>query len=154
MTVLAAISAAAHIVGVPPALLLAVCFAESSHRNIHSPNDGGSASYGVCQIKLATAQMVSGPPSLTDASPLKEPYTNAIYAALYLKHLSKRYNSNFERTISAYNAGSARLCPSLLAPRSGQIDFGRFDTKHTKCNTKYVENVKRLMKETPWNRSQ
>lgn len=64
-------------------------------------NDGGSPSYGACQVKLATARHMGfkGTPSQ-----LMEPRTNAAIAAKYLNYQIKRYGSA-DKAVSAYNAG-------------------------------------------------
>lgn len=46
-------------VGVPASLMQAVCWVESKHIDVHSPHDGGSPSYGMCQVKLGTAKGVA-----------------------------------------------------------------------------------------------
>lgn len=64
-------------------------------------NDGGSPSYGLCQVKLATARHMGfkGKPS-----DLLKPDINADLAAKYLRYQLNRYGS-MEKALSAYNAG-------------------------------------------------
>jgi hypothetical protein len=100
-----------------PSLLPAICSVESDFRNVINHYDGGSPSYGICQIKLATAQDML--PDVT-AEMLMEPVINAYVAGLYLKYHEKRYEAErfIKRetvrikqygkeacVISAYNAG-------------------------------------------------
>lgn len=88
--------------GVDPALLSSLCFVESNHKvNAYVHQDGGSPSYGVCQIKLGTARALgySG-----QAKGLMDQKTNAFYAASYLAKQKKKHGT-WDRAISAYNAG-------------------------------------------------
>ena len=103
MSTIAAIAAAAKAAAIPPALLLSVCFTESGFRNTLSPTDGKSASYGVCQVKLATARMFN---PKVHASTLMNPKVNAMYAAIYLKYQLRRYGYDVRRAVCAYNSGS------------------------------------------------
>ena len=90
--------------GVNPNLLSAVCFVESGHKpSAYVAMDGQSPSYGLCQIKLATARQVGFEGSTRD---LMHPATNALYAAKYLRWQYERYGS-WDKAVSAYNAGRA-----------------------------------------------
>lgn len=122
MTLVATILAAAKAVGVPGALLLAICTHETNLKNITVPNDGGSPSYGVCQIKEKTARAlgfkgaVTGPtiegkvffgtlePKGKPAG-LLVPSVNAKYAAKYLKKQLDKYEGDWCKATAAYNAG-------------------------------------------------
>lgn len=84
-----------------PGLLPAICSAESDFRNIINKDDGGSPSYGICQIKLSTAQMMM--PWVT-SDMLMDRQINGFAAALYIEWQSKRYDK-LECIISSYNAG-------------------------------------------------
>lgn len=88
-------------VGVPISLLYSVCHTETRIRNVINHFDGGSKSYGMCQVKLGTARQFF--PGIT-AAELMNPYKNALVAATYLKYQGKRFGSMF-KGISAYNAG-------------------------------------------------
>lgn len=92
------------LVGLPDGVLKAVCFVESSHKadavNIH---DGGSSSFGVCQIKLSTARMMGFEGTQKD---LLTPEINAFYAGKYLKKQLVRYEGDVLCAIAAYNAGT------------------------------------------------
>lgn len=100
-----AIYDAAYAEQVPPELLSAICFVESSHRNITVANDGGSASHGPCQVKIGTARMIGYTGSIKG---LDDTYTNAIWAARYLKRHLLAYNDSWVAASAAYNAGSLR----------------------------------------------
>ncbi len=91
-------------VGIPPIMLIAVCSVENNFRNTDNLNDcrDGATSYGLCQIKLASARQEF--PGVT-VRMLKEPSTNALAAALYLKWQLDRYGRHPCRAISAYNVG-------------------------------------------------
>lgn len=91
--------------GVDPALLSSVCYVESHHReDAYVAMDGATPSYGICQIKLATARDMGfvGKPD-----ELMNPHTNALYAAKYLRWQYERYGS-WDKAISSYNCG--RVC--------------------------------------------
>lgn len=125
-SMIAVVTAAAKAAGVPPALLLAICTVESN-LNPHAVNvhDGGSASYGLCQLKVATAKQFDGA-----ATPemLLEAKDNARIAASFLAFSIGRYQTT-QCAVASYNAGSCRR------NASGAIR-----------NIKYVRNVERHRK--------
>jgi hypothetical protein len=87
-------------------LVLAVCAVESggnsSAINIH---DGGSPSYGDCQIKYSTAKELGYGGHISDLWLDRE--TNRRYARLYLEKQYKRYGT-LEKAAAAYNTGSLK----------------------------------------------
>lgn len=90
--------------GIDPRLIYAVCMVESSgNEKAITPEDGNSTSYGICQIKLATAKSVGFKGT---AAGLMEPSLNALYASRYLITKLNRYKS-LDQAVSAYNAGRA-----------------------------------------------
>jgi soluble lytic murein transglycosylase-like protein len=109
---------AAKAAKVSGALLLAVCTHESGLNNVYVPHDGGSPTYGVCQIKYDTAVGVG---YKGDPKGLMDPKTNAKFAARYLKFQESRYNGDFVKMAAAYNAGTYNEskkvpgCPRNLA---------------------------------------
>ena len=90
----------------PPQLLESVCFVETKWdvKAVH-PHDGKGDSLGICQVKLATAQMLGFKGT---AAQLMVPSTNIRYAAKYLRHQLNRYNGDVTKAIIAYNRGNAR----------------------------------------------
>jgi len=93
----------AHLVGITPSLLLAICFTESNFRNVAGDN---GKSIGICQIKLNTAKMLDKKVTETE---LWDPLLNGFYAAKYLKYQQDRYKGRKDAEYcikSAYNAGS------------------------------------------------
>lgn len=122
------ISLAAKAVGVSPALLLALCFQESSHRNVFRADDGGRSSIGICQVQLRSAREVE--PRI-HASDLMNPRINARVAAKYLKKQIKRYGGRVYCGVNAYNAGHTDNCTKTI-------------------NTRYVRRVKSHLRELPW----
>lgn len=90
---------------VPLRLLLAICTVESSlnPKAIHF-HDGDGTSYGLCQIKEATAREMG-----FDANTqlLMNHTVNSFYAAKYLSHQMERYEDDWIRAIGAYNSGSS-----------------------------------------------
>lgn len=105
MTYSAIILLAAKKAAISGALLLAICSHESHLENVAVMQDGKSASYGICQIKLATAQQMG---FKGVAENLMEPKTNAKWAAQYLKYQLKRYHGNMCQATAAYNSGTFR----------------------------------------------
>lgn len=98
------ITATAHF-NLPPGLLESLCFIESRHEvsAIHR-DDGGSDSLGVCQVKYNTAKWLG---FKGNEQQLMDPKVNIYYSAKYLSHNLKRYNGNIEKSVIAYNRGSA-----------------------------------------------
>lgn len=91
-------------------LLISICWIESNHRNVVNLDDGGSPSYGICQIKLETANWIKEkyklPGEKLSVVDIMTPEINAYYAALYLKWQTTRYPNDLNCIISSYNAGS------------------------------------------------
>jgi soluble lytic murein transglycosylase-like protein len=83
-------------------ILLAICTHETGLTNVTVQNDGGTPTYGICQVKLETAQMLGFEGK---AKQLLVPKENAKWAAVYLKHQFDRYDGDWCRAIAAYNAG-------------------------------------------------
>lgn len=100
-----AITKAASAAKVSSALLLAICSYESADFTVtYNHIDGGSPSYGICQIKEDTARMLG---FKGKASELMNTHTNAKWAARYLKYQEDRYGTNdWCKLAAAYNAGS------------------------------------------------
>lgn len=91
----------------PSGLLSAVCYVESAHQtSAFNRHDGGSASIGVCQVKEATARLM-GFQGLRKE--LADPYLNVYFAGLYLRYQLDRYQWDSRLSVSAYNAGTAKL---------------------------------------------
>lgn len=103
MTYLSVIMVAAKIARISGALLVAICTHETNLTNIVAYHDGHSPSYGLCQVKFETATMIGFKGKAED---LIIPTINAKWAAKYLKHQEKRYNGDWCKMTSAYNAGS------------------------------------------------
>lgn len=90
---------------IEPAMLSSVCYHESTFDPyVIAHDDGGSPSYGICQVKLETARMLG---FRGTADELMDPHENMNYAAKYLSKQLTRYNGNIDKAVSAYNAGSA-----------------------------------------------
>ena len=100
------IIAAAKAAKVSGALLFAICLQESGNKNIYTESDGGSPTYGICQVKYDTATMMG---YKGDPKGLMVPATNAKYAAKYLKYQEKRYSGNWCHMTAAYNSGTLRI---------------------------------------------
>jgi soluble lytic murein transglycosylase-like protein len=96
------ILAAAKAAKVSGSLLLAICMHETGLKNVTVRQDGGSPTYGLCQVKYETAQGL-GYDGMPDG--LLIPETNAKYAALYLKKQLIRYDYDQNKAVAAYNAG-------------------------------------------------
>lgn len=89
----------------PSGLLSSLCFIETNHEiSLINNNDGGSDSYGICQIKLETAQWMGFKGTKEQ---LMEPRINIYYAGKYLARNIKRYDGHVEKAVIAYNQGHA-----------------------------------------------
>lgn len=97
------ILSAAKAAKVSGALLLAICTHESGLKNSIHPHDGGSPTYGVCQVKYDTAKMIGFKGKSYE---LMNPVTNVEWAAKYLAYQHERYGDNWCKVAAAYNAGS------------------------------------------------
>lgn len=96
-----------QVLSLPPGLLSAVCWVESNHRTrVVNYHDGGSESFGVCQIKINSARLVGFVGTQKD---LRDPKVNVFYAGKFLKHQMDRYSGDIPKAVAAYNAGSYRL---------------------------------------------
>lgn len=105
-----AIKMAASIAKVPEKLLMSICWHESNFRKTGVTHmDGGSLSYGICQIKMDTAKAMARlyKYSRPSHSFLENTSGNALFAALYLKHQLYLYDNNWRLAADAYNKGNA-----------------------------------------------
>ncbi len=97
------------ILGLPAYLLASICWVESNHRILAlNKNDGGSPSYGICQIKLKTAEYMNKKFHINihlDEKEIMDPEINIFFAGLYIKYQLKK-RSNMYNAIKSYNAGS------------------------------------------------
>lgn len=125
MQIIQTILLAAKAAKVPGAILLAICMHETGLKNITVQKDGGSPTYGTCQVKYDTAAMLGyeGKPE-----GLENEKENAKWAAVYLRYQYDRYNGDWCKAVSAYNAG--KYNESLKEPGHPR-------------NLKYVLNVRK-----------
>lgn len=94
---------AAESTEVPLRLLSAICYTESGFRiKAIKRHDGDGHSYGLCQIKEATARDMGFTGNVKD---LFDPFINTYYSGKYLKYQLDRYDQDWVSAISAYNAG-------------------------------------------------
>lgn len=126
------IISAAKAIGIPGSLLLSICMAESNLKNVASMNDGGSPSYGICQIKLDTAKMLGFKGKAND---LMIPKTNAKWAAKYVARQLKRYDDDWCKAAAAYNSGTYRESKKFPGK-----------PKNYKYLKKIQKNLKKLLK--------
>lgn len=112
----------------PRELVLAVCWNESSFRvkhpklnRIDGEGDNATMSYGICQVKLETAQFVDQFFKLKHkitVARLKTPYVNAYYAAKLLTYyLNYKYEGNWQKAIDAYNKGHVVSTKSIYVKK-------------------------------------
>ena len=101
MITLAALNA-----GLSADLFERVCWVESRHRNVITHNDGGSPSYGPCQIKLVAARTID--PRITRQA-LTKPHVSTRLAALYLARQIRRAGGDIDCGLLLYNQGSTQL---------------------------------------------
>lgn len=89
------------------AVMAALCSVESSgNPSAINPNDGGSPSYGLCQIKLGTARMMGFKGTTEEL--WHNPEINHYYAMKYFKWQLERYDGDLLKAIAAYNSGSIK----------------------------------------------
>lgn len=117
--------------------VVSICWIESNHRNVINEDDGGSPSYGQCQVKLNTAKMFKKDITIKE---LMEPYINFTMATKYYMWQLKRYNNNVDCAISAYNAG--RCIINVAEPCFTK----KGNTKPCPNNIGYVNKVKLKLK--------
>jgi soluble lytic murein transglycosylase-like protein len=104
--VIMALKNASEKAAVPYRLIAAICFVESSFRpHVIHKDDGNADSVGLCQVQLVTAQEMGFEGTVKE---LLNPYTNALYAAKYLKFQLVRYDGDWFRAIAAYNKGNSK----------------------------------------------
>lgn len=105
MDIVSTLLSAAKVAKVSGILLVAICSHESMNfTNTYTPDDKGSPSFGVCQVKYGTAYQMGfrGKPEQLMNSKI-----NARYAALYLRYEQRRYGEeNWCTLTAAFNAGS------------------------------------------------
>lgn len=113
---------AALLHGVDPTLLSALCYVESKHNaSALARNDGGSPSYGLCQIKMGTARGLGyrgGVKGLMDGA------TNARLAAKLLQYHYKKHRS-WAKAVSAYNAGKPIKGNAKYVNKVMEIAYGK-----------------------------
>jgi len=107
--VLAAMEYAAKVNHVDAKVVKAICYVESRHDpKAMNEDDGGSPSYGLCQMKLSTAQFLDAFYKLkVPATParLMKADVNAFYAAKLIKYYLNLYDNDLQKAIRAYNRG-------------------------------------------------
>lgn len=95
---------ASNATGLPAGLLASVCYVESGYNTAaYTPDDGGRASVGVCQVQERTARAM-GYDGDSDTLYL-DPEVNALYAAKYLRFQLDRYGGDTIKAVAAYNLG-------------------------------------------------
>lgn len=147
---------AANKVGVPSSLLKAICSAESSLKQdefVYADGGDSNHAFGLCQVLLKTAEGFGfSDDGCKDNYKFRKedrkykncklfgPYTNALYAAKYLKFQLDRYGNSWINAVAAYNTGTVRLC------KTGWVKNIRGEKLYT-CekggilNQKYVDRV-------------
>lgn len=99
--------AASNTFNIPPGLLSAVCYVESNHDiKAIRIDDGGSSSFGICQLKLDTARQMG---FRGTGESLRNPKTNIHYSAMYLSSKLLHYDGDVVRSVSAYNSGTYKV---------------------------------------------
>jgi hypothetical protein len=109
-TILAILTKAAMSAKVSAVLLVAICSHESQDFTLtYNHKDGGSPSYGICQVKEATARWLGFKGKTKE---LMNPKVNATYAAKYLaKHADNYGEEDWCKVTAAYNAGRYNESP-------------------------------------------
>lgn len=93
---------------------------ESHHKvsAIHH-DDGNGDSLGVCQIKYNTAKLLGFKGTTAQ---LMDPAINVKYAGLYLSKQITRYEGNYAKAVSAYNAGIYRPGTTAFAKNQQYVN--------------------------------
>ena len=120
-------------------ILLAICTHESKLSNIINHNDGGSPTYGICQVKYSTAQMLG---YQGKADGLMNPKENAKWAANYLRYQQLRYG-DWCKTVAAYNSGTyneSKVMPGYPKNLKYVNGVKKISTQHFTCDTIYKES--------------
>jgi len=99
MSPLTAIIFAAKKVGVNVAVLLSICSVETGLKNIHNYNDGHSHSFGVCQVKVSTAQWLGRTTKYTQLKDYKGEHQ--IFYTVKDKNVFKLVPARFARVSSS-----------------------------------------------------
>lgn len=147
---------AAAKVGVPQQLLKAICNAESNlnaKAYVHADGGNNNHAFGMCQVLLKTAEQYGlsnhkcddnfsyKPEDRVHANcRLFGPYTNALYAAKYLKYQLDRYGGSWVNAIAAYNSGTVRLCKTGWVKNARGVILYKCE-KGGLLNQKYVDRV-------------
>ena len=162
------IKKAAKKAGVPEVLLKAVCKAESlldAKAFVKDDGDGSNNhAIGLCQVLVTTAETMGFKDErchedFTDRKSERRykhcklfgPYTNALYAARYLKTKLDKYNGSWINAIAAYNAGSVRICSSNGFYYSTRKGIDKTEKYKVQCipgeliNRKHVDRVIRIL---------
>lgn len=106
--------------GIPLMLLTALCTVESNLRNVVNIDDGGRASYGICQIQVRTGLEYG----LKNNSELLNPRRNAEIAARILRSHYNRFHS-WDKAIMAYNAGPYKPLRNVKYLRKVKYQWNR-----------------------------
>jgi soluble lytic murein transglycosylase-like protein len=154
---------AANTVGINVDILRAVCQVESGlNRYAYVHKDGGADNhaFGACQILLSTAKRFGFRDKNNGCEAdfrgrkydrvykncgLFGPYTNAYYAAHYLKWQLNRYNGDVISSVASYNTGSVKIC------RTGWLTAKATGKRIYRCqiggllNQRYVDRVMRFI---------
>lgn len=149
---------------VPPSLLRAICSAESNlDPHAYRFGDGGekNSAIGMCQILYNTARDygfndkrcaksfkgLDKMSKIYKTCKLFGPYTNAYYAAKYLKFQLDRYDNSWISAIAAYNTGSLRICETGKVKSSSTGEILYKCEKGGLLNQKYVDRVLKALED-------
>jgi soluble lytic murein transglycosylase-like protein len=120
-----------------PHVLESVCYVETGHNvSAYVPDDKGSPTYGICQVKLTTAQAMGYKGSAID---LMRPEVNSYYAAAYLAYQVRRYHNNLARAVTAYNKGNSSGDGNTAYYRSVKYQMNYLN--NSLINSKTYDNV-------------
>lgn len=145
-------------VGVPSKLLKAICYVESGHNPQaynHGDGDVLNHAFGICQVLYTTALLYKFEDKNCkrdfrqkeknyENCKLFDPEINLRIAAKIIKYNLNRYNNDLNKTIGAYNTGSAKICTTgYVRRKNGEILY--------RCkiggilNQKYIDKVKEAL---------
>lgn len=124
---------------------------ESSLTNVVNHADGGSPSYGVCQVKLNTAKMFDKDATVDS---LLIPDYNIQIASKYLAWQKRRYKTS-DCVIAAYNAGKCKKDEKGIVNRgyvkkvrAAMQDYPKRSKRVKRHRYKHIQRI--TLVETQW----
>jgi soluble lytic murein transglycosylase len=130
--------------GLDPSLIAAVIYAESRFRDGQTSPAGA---LGLMQLTPATAHYIARKSGGTQfvVDDLATPQVNISYGAYYLRYLLRRYDSNEDLALAAYNAGEGNVDKWIARAqaRGRALTIAAIPYGETRAYVQRVESVRR-----------